>query len=450
MSRCLRTAASVGFLAVGLASAGTASARPGDLDAGFSGDGRASAYLKGWAPTNYEAELAIGPNGRPVVATEGFSSRGRFRDDPLLARFTKSGRLDPHFSGDGLLALPTPGDDYQVETAVDGRNRILIASNPDDPVVRRLRPDGRLDRSFGNKGAAPVALSGVVAIEVLDDGRILAGGPLRDPDADPAQYDFAVARLTEDGFGDGVFGLGGVASADLATASGSGSPGQDSPLDMAVRADGSVLVAGTTTISDEYTSSTLSAVAAFSAEGALVPDFGAGGVALASPTAGGVSDHGYGGGTAVAAYPSGDVAMAGVLVTETGADFTATRLTSLGLPDGAFAPSGTTVADFAGARNLTDAVAVAPARRNATGADTDRGMYLAGSTARRTSTDFAVLRITEAGRPARSFGNSGFRIVDFAGKFDDADDVAVLDGGDILVSGTIGQRRIGLVRLHGR
>jgi hypothetical protein len=64
------------------------------------------------------------PNGRIVVV-------GNNRSGPIIARYTKTGALDPFFSGDGIDTVPlgSAGTLRGVRAAADGRKIFLCGGD---------------------------------------------------------------------------------------------------------------------------------------------------------------------------------------------------------------------------------------------------------------------------------------------------------------------------------
>lgn len=125
----------------------------GRLDRSFSGDGVATIV----APQlKLMRTVAVDRKGRVVV---GGTSKGGGAKPPAfeLARFKANGRLDRSFSRDGWARFnPNGPGSKMVETVrLDGRGRIIAIGKDDhDGTVIRVKPNGRLDRSFGTHGAA--------------------------------------------------------------------------------------------------------------------------------------------------------------------------------------------------------------------------------------------------------------------------------------------------------
>lgn len=247
----------------------------GALDTAFGSGGFASLGVS----YAYGQTLAIQPDGRIVVVGRGGTL---IDDDAIVARFTPAGALDTSFAGDGTANIDwaTAYDDaVAVALQSDGKIVVVGKTNVHNVVLCRVTATGTVDSSFGTSGvvkrdlgtgnqARKVAIqadgkivvaggarvhrylaSGAVdttfgtegtvsldgfqlnALEVLSDGRILVAGK----DAKSV----AVVRLTTAGGLDTGFGSGGKVSLEGAVPSGEA-------YDLAVQADGKILVAGKT------------------------------------------------------------------------------------------------------------------------------------------------------------------------------------------------------------
>jgi uncharacterized delta-60 repeat protein len=167
------------------------------------------------------------PDGRIILG--GYTNSGTgpgvlFGADQLaLARYLPNGMLDPTYGQDGkvifdggslderLLALAlAPDGDLLAGGYVNGERR-------GDLLLARLRPDGSLDKVFGNtgKGFAVNDLGTnserIAALVLQPDGKIVAGGQTATAD----NADFAVFRYDRQGMLDPSFGHNGVASFDF-------------------------------------------------------------------------------------------------------------------------------------------------------------------------------------------------------------------------------------------
>jgi uncharacterized delta-60 repeat protein len=150
----------------------------GSPDLGFGRRGRRAISKRG--DSVQVVALLAQPEGRMVVATQ--STVGRLVPPTLLRRFLPGGGLDHSFGNRGRIVLGHHAASSQIFT--DRRGRILIAGRTKAPptqsgapvqFLRRLQPNGRVDRSFRGGRAATLfwpARADVSAAVVGDDGRI--------------------------------------------------------------------------------------------------------------------------------------------------------------------------------------------------------------------------------------------------------------------------------------
>lgn len=215
----MRSAAVALVLACALPAAAAAAA-PGDLDRSFGvrgvapGDGFSSV-----AP----ARMAIAPGGRPFVLYRNFAQcPERFCESQLeVARFDRNGRRDAGYGagGSGLGVRQDPFQRSEVAVGPDGRPVIATFDFqlPEQRIVlARLGPDGRLDPFFGVGGLTEVAGvaagGGWPAVAVQSDGRVAvaaagSGGGL------------VIARFLPSGAPDPSFGASGQAVASFGSLS---------------------------------------------------------------------------------------------------------------------------------------------------------------------------------------------------------------------------------------
>jgi uncharacterized delta-60 repeat protein len=179
---------------------------------------------------------------------------------PFVAALTRGGRLDPSWSGDGLLSHGVP---EATSTELDGiarqgDGRIVVAGRAtvngvERAFVARYTTQGRLDPSFSADGMRTVLVrrtingtattaSAVRANDVAVDnarGRIILAGSATYPGLPTAgdQIALTVSLRQSDGAVDTSWD-GGVRHVNLAT-------GDDVANALAVQADGKVVLAGT-------------------------------------------------------------------------------------------------------------------------------------------------------------------------------------------------------------
>jgi uncharacterized delta-60 repeat protein len=196
-------------------------------------------------------------NDRLLVAGSTVESGVR---RPFVAALTRAGRLDPSWSGDGLLSHAVPGATSTELDAIarQGDGRIVVAGRATvNGVVRafvaRYTGQGRLDPSFSADGirtvlvrrtinGTPVTASAVRANDVAVDnarGRIILAGSATYPGLPSAGDDIALTLSLR--IADGALDTswaGGVQHVNLAT-------GDDAANALAVQGDGRVVLAGT-------------------------------------------------------------------------------------------------------------------------------------------------------------------------------------------------------------
>ncbi len=226
----------------------SASAAPGDLDVSFSGDGKQTTDFGG---SDAAAAVAMQADGKIVVAG---SSGGNF----ALARYGADGALDPSFSGDGLVTTDLGGTDTGQGVAIQTDGKIVVAgSSGGNFALARYTAGGGLDPSFSGDGLQTTdfgSADGATAVAIQGDGRIVVGGI--------SGGNFALARYDTAG------GLDPSFSGDGKQTTGFG--GNDSSNDVAIGADGTIVVVGTQAVANGRAANV--AVARYTPGGALAAD----------------------------------------------------------------------------------------------------------------------------------------------------------------------------------
>lgn len=229
--------AALAFAVVAGISATTAHALPGKLDGSFSVDGRATAFPKG--ASGYA--VAIDAKGRILVA--GYTLDGAA--DLALARFRPNGNLDADFGGgDGRVSTDLGGTDYGFDIALGSNGRIVVAGERDRPsgshmAVAVYGPRGMLDTDFSSDGIAFVGfdneLQGANAVAVGANDKIVIGGSTSNGQTSR----WALARLRPDGARDRGFGGDGRVTLDV-------SPSAEQINDLEIVAGGKIVAVGST------------------------------------------------------------------------------------------------------------------------------------------------------------------------------------------------------------
>ena len=230
----------------------------GTPDNTFSGDGRL--YMPTCAPPSGSggsdaAAVVIQADGKILVAG---SCHAAPNSRAVLVRFLPDGALDGEFGTGGIAYLPgAPGTGgtraHAIGLQSDGRivvgGQIGVNTFPPRALVMRVNVDGTLDTTFAADGyhVADAEESWYLALEVMSDDRIVAAGHVNASGTIPANYNFFVARLQADGSPDTTFNVTGFHDFDLPPM-----PSvptlptltQDFANGIALRADGRILIAG--------------------------------------------------------------------------------------------------------------------------------------------------------------------------------------------------------------
>jgi uncharacterized delta-60 repeat protein len=231
--------------------AASALAFPGQLDTGFSGDGKTTTSFGGVVDGGNA--VAIQADGKIVVAG-GEDLSGGF----AIARYNADGTLDNTFDGDSgtgngkVVIESVPGGGFSEALAVaiqSSDQKIVVAGygfnddpsdGSDDWALARLNTDGTLDDSTDPTPGTNFSTDGTLltqfatgpddfsynndhaqAVGVQADGDIVAAGygdpTINDPngDGEEDESDFAVARYDSNGALDAGFGGDGKVTEDL-------------------------------------------------------------------------------------------------------------------------------------------------------------------------------------------------------------------------------------------
>jgi uncharacterized delta-60 repeat protein len=216
----------------------------------------------------------------------------RFEDRASVQRLNADGSVDRAFGDHGTVAMPNFDSADELLRQSDGKIIVVGTFLFEQGGQRyfgatRLRPDGRVDASFGDGGTSKIGFTDYrgaspTGAAIAPDGKIVITGP----NEYYSTSDFAVARLTKDGKPDPTFGDNGVVVTDFP-------PdfvydfGIDTevPRGIVVEPDGKVVVAGVADVAplkpwtDRPPQATHAAIALarYSPDGTLDNTFGDGG-----------------------------------------------------------------------------------------------------------------------------------------------------------------------------
>ncbi|MGI8683964.1 MAG: Calx-beta domain-containing protein [Acidimicrobiales bacterium] len=336
----------------------------------------------------------------------------------LPAARAAAGPLDTSFSGDGWAAPTLDGEHSERanDMVLQQDDRIVLVGRArsfdtfdSEFLVARLLPDGTPDVTFALTGSTTTPVgpgcSGddeAEAVAVQADGRIVVAGDASTCEASG----IALVRYNRNGTVDSSFGAGGVALLEDPDESSS------SVSDVAVQADGAIVVAATRDFEDFL-------VARFDATGTLDPGFGVNGVVVTDFA--GDSDVA----AALAVAPDGSIVVAGQTATSGGSEFAVARYRPDGTLDPSFGTGGKATTDFGVSSQGATSVAVQP---------DGRVVVVGGSNGR-----FALARFTAAGTLDPTFGTGGRTVTAFPGETSLVTDVALQRDGKVVVSGAVGQ-----------
>jgi uncharacterized delta-60 repeat protein len=229
----------------------------GALDSSFDGDGRVVTDFLPGADNGHDAAQAVGVQADGRIVAAGAGVAGVVSVDFAVARYLADGSLDLTFSDDGLVTTDFVGYFDEIrDLAVDTGGRIVTGGqscefpgNSDEVCdfgLARYTSNGTLDRRFGRKGRIRTDLGadlseGIRGVVVQADGRIVAAGDTSGPGAS----DVGLTRYRSDGRLDRGFGVNGVVITPV-------SPSTDEVGGLELQADGRLVVAGTTAISQGF------------------------------------------------------------------------------------------------------------------------------------------------------------------------------------------------------
>ena len=408
--------------AVVLAPAGSAQAAlvPGDLDPGFSSDGKAMVEFGRHTTLEQARDVLIGSHGRVLTVGTVFTRTGSSWG---IAQLRGNGSPDPSFSGNGRRTTTFTGHDDATRVLGLSEGRFLVAGSAGGSfALARYAKDGTLDAGFGGAGKVTTDVTAgvdrIFDLRVEPDGSILTAGMAGDQ--------FAMVRYTQDGSLDPTFGDGGVV---LTTEGFVGTP-----TTVRMQPDGKLLAAGyaDTGASGEPQYS----ISRFTTNGALDATFGAGGRVATGFDLSDEASRAY----AILVQPDGRIVVAGNS-SEGSGDY---RMFSLAR----YLSNGTLDASFGGANGdspgrTTSSGAQYYAGINALTAQPDGRIVAAGwtNTFDNVGHVVAVVRYAADGLVDRTFSGDG--LVPFAfpdtpvreNRSGDAYGVAVRDG-RIVVVGT--------------
>jgi uncharacterized delta-60 repeat protein len=216
----------------------------GSTDTSFAGG---AGFLNPEFGLGFANAIALEPNGGIVMAG---SSKTAVTNPPrfLVVKLTPEGTLDTSYGqGTGASRPVFASRDSGTAVALQPDGEIVEAgtsqaegaqtTSTDFMVTRYENPAGLLDTTFDQSAQRALidfgAQDSATAVAVQPDGKIVVAGSTRSNESS----DFAVARLLPDGTPDNSFGVGGKVTIDFG--------GDDTASAMALQPDGRIVLAGT-------------------------------------------------------------------------------------------------------------------------------------------------------------------------------------------------------------
>ena len=224
----------------------------GILDATFAGGTGIATIETGGSDVGQTVRI-LGDRSILIGGTNNTEFSSSEDEDFVLVKLTEDGELDTDFGDAGIATIDLGlNDDELGDFIVQDDGRIVIVGtttafgqNQTDLVVIRYEANGlALDPSFGTGGVTRIAIPATnetgVAVALQDDGKIVVTG-----ESDGS--DVIVVRLDASGDPDNSFDSDGISVLDLG--------GTDVASDIAIGADGGILIAGTSDVSggDDFT-----------------------------------------------------------------------------------------------------------------------------------------------------------------------------------------------------
>ncbi len=326
-------------------------------------------------------------------------------------------------------------DQYPVDLAADsaGNSYIAMVMETTDgttgfrPAVLKVKADGTRDYSFGTNGlfTVPVDLPAAqegsyVDVALASDGDIYLSFPGQG--GTPSSWNFFLARIKADGSGlDTSFGLLGLTGAAFDMVGGD-DPGDDTPYDMVVQSDGSIVLVGEIERGTHGGTDHDFGIARFTSSGGNDSTFNTDGKQLAYfDLGGGDSDTAFG----VSLTSSGEIIVVGQAQTASGFDLAVAVLDSTGNFENTFNTDGKATYEYYDAANnlyavdnrgytVTTALNLIKGQR---GAISDI-IYIGGQSYEPAvlggNKDMAILCLTGSGDTCTGFGNLGWTLIDLS------------------------------------
>ncbi|MDO8811922.1 MAG: DUF4347 domain-containing protein, partial [Gallionella sp.] len=214
----------------------------GSLDTTFDTDGK---LITNFGSTQERAySVIVQADGKILMAGSN-----------AIVRYNTNGSLDTTFDSDGRIA--TTRSNSEVTVQADGK---ILAEGTDNFAMSlgRYNSDGSIDTTFDGDGNVGSGLSNSNCVELQADGKILVAGTI----LINSIFEFGLVRYNSDGSFDTTFDGDSMTTTNIGF-------GNDYPYDIAVQADGKILLAGGSSDGTNLTST----LVRYNADGSLDTTF---------------------------------------------------------------------------------------------------------------------------------------------------------------------------------
>jgi len=341
----------------------------------------------------------------------------------LFSKRFSNGLVDSSFGVNGFSAAVDIIDEHAV-LQPDGKIVVAGSSNFGNSrnfVVARFNADGSLDKSFSKDGKQTTHFEEdayVKTVAIQGDGKIVVAGytPILD-EMGESYSDFALVRYNTDGSLDKSFSDDGMLISSVSYA-------DDIPTSMVIQADGKIVVAGYSSINEQYEKYSFCSIARYNTDGSIDKSFSIDansfGFLYVYPNS-------------VALQNDGKIVIAGQSLTSldeynetTTTDIFVARYNTNGKLDSTFSDNGWQSTDL-GSDNYD----------NATGVKLQKNgkIVVVGSTWNGINNDFVLARYNIDGSVDRSFGLNGLQKTDFGNTEEIASVLLIRSDGKIVVAG---------------
>jgi uncharacterized delta-60 repeat protein len=224
-----------GVVVVLTLSASSINAFDADLDDSFSNDGKLAFAM--YAADSAANAVAVQPDRKIVVAGSSYNGSDF---DFAVVRLTPQGDLDSTFNGDGKAFFDfVVGDDFAGDVVIQPDGKIVAVGVAEIAGGKKVMAVVRFDTNGSLDDYATVEYGGDAyghGVALQPDGKVVIAGKAYYPDTGA---DFAVVRLNTE------LTLDASVNGDWIDHRDFGDQGYDCAYEVALRSDGSIVIAGT-------------------------------------------------------------------------------------------------------------------------------------------------------------------------------------------------------------